>query len=272
MANTFANLDPAVISAVVLTAVGNKTAFLKDHSTLFENVLSRRASVAVPLYGGSTTLENPTNFNQSDATATKITVTPIHLYTPFSISLAEYGQFHQLENQLESAVQSHVNKMQAKLCSVMTTGNYSVALSGAANAFDSTSAVSVWGQVPGEDKNLLVNSVAYSKILPTSLTDFQVGMPAYGFSKVAYCDAFTGATSGVWGFVCTDKKAIAIACGLPELNDNGLINSVEIDLGNGARAQLNTWYDLGTRTQYGSIESMMGVAVGDANAGKLLKA
>jgi len=274
MANTFATLDPSIVSAQAMTALKNKTAFLTDFSTDFSGEIKRKSKIEVPLYSGGTTLVDATNFAQSDTVSTTITVAPVHLYQPISVNFGEHNYFHKLETQIGNAVNKLVDKMQSLTFASLSASNFSVGLSGvAASAISTANLQTAWGSVAGSDKVCYLTSTAYSKFLPTTQESFDpAGMPAYGFTRLGWTDSIATAESGVYGFVAADKKAFAIAAGLPELNRPDMIDSMVIDLGNGLQALLTSFYDVGTRTEYAAVEAMFGVAIGDANALKLIKA
>lgn len=274
MANSFGSLTPSVVSAQAMAALANKTAFLTDFSTSFNGQVSRKTSIQVPLYTGGTTLVDATSFNTSDSSSVVRTIVPQHLYQPIAINFAEFNQFNTVEAQVGAAVNKLVDKMQSIAFTTLSTANFSVGLSGvAAGSITAANLGTAWGSVAGSDKVCYLNSTAYKNFLPTQTISFDpAGQPAYGFSRLAWADAFTGAETGVYGFVSSDKKSLAIACALPELNRPDMVDAMTIDLGNGLQGMLTSFYDVNTRTEYWGVEAMYGVALGDTASLKLIKA
>lgn len=267
MANSLTDLNGVVISEIALQAAAPKTAIISKFSTRFENVLKKNQTVNVPLYTASTTLENPTSFNVADASSVTRAVTPVHLYQPITISWTEFQEGHNIENQVQGAVKALVSKIQSKVFSVLSSSNYSVGLSANPSSLSADNLATLFASAVGE-ANCYLTRAAYSKFVPQNTLGFPKGAPAFGFDSFDYVDSFTGAQSGVFGFV-SDPAGIAIATGLPELNGN--VEAMEIDLGNGVRGYVTKFYDPITRTDVIGIETMLGVAVGDTNALKLAK-
>lgn len=273
MANSFGSLTPTVVSAQAMAALKNKTAFLTDFSTSFSGEIRRKSSIQVPLYTGGTTLVDATAFNTSDSTSVVRTITPVHLYQPIALTFGEFNVYNTVEAQVQAAVNKLVDKMQATVYATLSVSNFSVGLSGVAPASISAANLgTAWGSVAGSDKVCYLTSTAYKNFLPTQTISFDpAGQPAYGFSRLAWTDSIQTAENGVYGFVAADKKAFAIAAGLPEINRPDMIDAMTIDLGNGLQALMTSFYDTNTRTEYWGIEAMFGVAIGDANSLKLIK-
>lgn len=273
MPNAFAALTPTIVSGIAMTALGNKPAFLTDFSTDFSGEIKRKSVVQVPLYSGGNVLVDATNFAQSNTSSSTINIAPKHLYMPISLNFNEFNYFHKLETQIGNAVNHLVDAMQAIVFSTLSAVNFNVAVAGVADtALTTTHLQSAWASVQGTEKVMYLNSTAYSKFLPTNLESFdaQRGNPAFGFTKFAWADSFQGAETGVYGFVSSDRKGIAVAAGLPEINVPE-VQSMVIDLGNGLQAKLTSFNDPNTRTEYMAVESMFGAAVGDNTAIRLIR-
>jgi hypothetical protein len=273
MANTFASLDPSVVSAQAMIALKNKTAVLTQFSTDFSGEVKRGAVINVPLYTGGTVLSNPTNFAQSDSTSATVAVTPVHLVSPISLTYSEYNAFHSLETQIGAAVNKLVDKMQATVFAHLSTSNFSVGLSANPVGLTTANLATAWASVAGSEKICYLTSTGFGNFNGVNTQSFNTtaGGPAFGFDNFGWTDSIATAQSGVYGFVASGRNAFAVAAGLPEIQRPDEIDSFVIDLGNGLQAKITYFYDKGTRTEYMAAEAMFGASIAEAGSLKLTK-
>lgn len=280
MANTFADLTPIIIASAV-TAVGNKLAFLSDFTTDFsdEIVTPRKATVQVPYYSaGSTTLVDPTTFGGGTATSTTCTVVMSAFHQPFAVTNAEYQNTRRLEHQIEIQAQALANKIQAVVFGNLTTANFGAPVASlsavAAGGMTSANLKTLWGLVKGDDKVCYLNATEYANFLPTDLNSFDpmLGRPAYGFSKFAHVDSFTGAGTKVCGFASAKGRGIVMASAIPDIAPmvRSQLQSTVFELGNGLMVQLNMWGSTSDRADNASFDVYFGSAVADTSAIELV--
>lgn len=276
MANNFADLTP-LIQASALTAVGNKLAFLSDFATDFssEYVDFRKATVNVPVLSGSAAVLNPTSFGGGTNGSTLAQITMSHVHVPFYISNAEYQNGYKLEQLIESNVQILADKIQELAYTPITTSNFGTAITVATASFTLSSLQTAWASVKGSRKVAYLDGTSFSKLLTnvTTQIDPMLGIPYAGFQKVAYSDAYTGAGTNIYGFVSSDRKGLVMAAAKAAIAPMArqLIETVEIDLGNGLVADLNMWGSTSDRSDNASLDIYFGAAAGDKNALKVIK-
>lgn len=276
MANNLADLTP-LIQASALTAVGNKLAFLSDFVSDFsdEYVDHRKATVNVPVLSGSAAVDNPTSFGGGTNGSTLRQVTMTHVHVPFYISNAEYQNGYKLESLIESNIQVMADAIQAKAFAPISSTNYATGVTASAANFTLSSLQTAWASVAGSRKVAYLNGTYFSKLLTNTTTsiDPMLGIPYAGFQKVAYADSFTGVGSNVTGFVSADKKGLVMASAKAAIAPRAasMIETIEIDLGNGLVADLNIWGSTADRSDNASLDLYFGAAVGDADAITLIK-
>lgn len=276
MANVLFDLLP-VIQGSVLNAVGNRLAFLNDFTTDFSNEVidPRKSTVTVPfMSGGSTAVLNPTTFGGGTTGNIKVSIAMDHVHVPFYITNAEYQNGYKLEQLIAINVQSMVNKIQALAFTPITSSNYSKAFTVAEASFTATHLQSAYAAVPGTDKVCYLATTPFSKLLTNQTTyiDPLLGVPYSGFRKVASFDATTGLGSGVYGFVASGRSGLVMASGIPGIapRAKAMIDSAEIDLGNGLTCVLNVWGDTADRSDNASLDLYFGAAKADTNALKVI--
>ena len=275
MANTIFDLQP-VIQASAINALGNRLAFLKDFTTDFsdEVIDPRKSSVTVPfMSGGSTATLNPTTFGGGNTGNSKVTVAMDHVHVPFYITNAEYQNGYKLETLIEVNIQSLVNKIQALAFAPITKANYGTAFTVAENSFTATHLQSAYAAIAGVDKVVYVATTGFSKLLSNQNTyiDPLMGVPMSGFRKVASFDSATGLGSDVYGFVSSGRGGLAMASGVAGIAPRAasMIESVQIDLGQGLTATLNVWGNTADRSDNASLDLYFGAAKADPNAIKV---
>lgn len=275
MANTIFDLQP-VIQASAINALGNRLAFLKDFTTDFsdEIVDPRKSTVTVPfMSGGSTATLNPVTFGGGDTGNSKVSVAMDHVHVPFYITNAEYQNGYKLEQLIEVNIQSLVNKLQALAFAPITKTNYGTAFTVAEASFTATHLQSAYAAVAGVDKVAYIASTGFSKLLSnvTTQIDPLLGIPMSGFRSVKSFDVTTGLGAAVYGFVASGRGGIAMASGVAGIapRASAMIESVQIDLGQGLTATLNVWGNTADRSDNASLDLYFGAAKADPNAIKV---
>lgn len=277
MANNLADLTP-IIQASALNGVGNALAFLSDFTTDFSDEYTdyRKATVNVPVLSGSSAVINPTSFGGGTNGSTLAPITMQHVSVPFHVSNAEYQNGYKLEQLIATNVQVLAEKIQELAFTPITSTNFGTAVTVTSANFALSSLQTAWASIKGNagGKVCYLDSTAFSKLLTNTTTaiDPTLGIPYAGFRKVAYTDVVTGMGANIYGFVANKAglvMASAKAAIAPKAKE--LIETVEIDLGNGLVADLNMWGSTSDRSDNASIDLYFGAAAGDKSALKVIK-
>lgn len=274
MANTLSsNLVLDTLSQAIITTLGNRlaplNAFSKDFSA---DGMKQNASVQVPKYTtGSAIQTNPTNFETGDTTATNVNVLVQHYSKSFHLTSEALNQGFRLENLAEINSQIVANKIIDVALAPVTSTNFPTNVTVAQASFVAANVKTMWAAASKSMmRHLVLDSVAYSQLLPTDKNGFlPSGSGAYGFDAIYLNTRWTGAGTNIYGFAC-GPEAIAVASGLPIVDGSvaGLLaaqrNLTIPDLG--LVVQLNTWGSLASRSAWASIDVMFGAALGDNTA------
>lgn len=271
MANSYDSaLVEEILSDVAITTLGPVLAKMDAFSLKVEpDPIKPRAGVAVELVnGGSTVLQNATDFESGDADVDAVLVAVNQQTVPFHASNDDMQKGHDVRRLLKKNMQNLGNKIQDVLFAPLTAANYGAAvLDLAGNDITKANLQTVWAAAENfGSKNLFLAGSPYSQLIPQSTEQFKLSESgAYGFDSIHHTSRFTGAESGVVGFVA-DSDAIAVAAGVPKVHEEleqELTGLEEVVLPNGVTVQLYSWVSCKTRSVWRSLDVMIGAAVGD---------
>jgi hypothetical protein len=271
--NTLASaLVPDVVREAVITTGMKKLALLNAYSTDFgADELAPRKTVQVgKATDGSTTLTNPTDFEQGDSTLGSIAVTVNQYSQPFHLTNNELQSGHKLEKLVKANVVKFMNTIVDIALAPVTVANYGAAVfTGAANTFDIDDLKTIWGAGKDFDvKNLVLDGDYFAQFLPADKDSFAWENGAYGFDGFHLNTRWDGADTNVVGFNA-DPSALAVASGVPSLTPAvraELFDSELIELpGLGLQIQMNHWASAKSRAEWMSLDVMFGAAAGDTD-------
>jgi len=230
---------------------------------------------------GGTAQTNATNFEDTTnfvGTVTEKTVTPSRYTSGGYLSVAEYNAGNKMAQWAEIKAQEIGEKLLGVINALIVTGTFTTDVQTIASAAFSWSDLNtIWGSLAkARTKNAILASAYVAKLLPTTRESLNAleGAPT-GWNRFDVNDYWTGATSGTQGFFC-HPQAIGVVMGAPETpataNRAGLSQSVLNIPGLGAAIQVNNWFNTATRSDWFTLDTVMGAAVVDATAGRILKA
>jgi hypothetical protein len=274
MANTLSsNLVLDTLSQAIITTLGNRlaplNAFSKDFSA---DGMKQNASVQVPkATTGSAIQTNPTNFETGDTTMTNVNVLVQHYSKSFHLTSESLNQGFRLENLAEINAQIVANKLIDVALAPVTATNFPTNVTVAQASFVAANVKTLWAAASKSmTRNLILDSVAYSQLLPTDKNGFPMnGTGGYGFDAIYLNTRWTGAGTNIYGFAC-GPEAIAVAAGLPIVDPS--VASLLAAQRNvtipelGLVVQISTWGSLSSRSAWASMDVMFGAALGDNTA------
>jgi hypothetical protein len=290
MANTLStSLILDTISKKTQTYLGHVIAPFAAFSTDFsdEKVMQGK-SVQIPVAtAGGATQTNPTNWESGDSTITPVSVTVNQYSQSMQLSPRELNSGFRLEQLIDVNLQAFGNKLLDIAFAPLTVTNFTnfgtVAQGSLAGSHLKTARAAV---AKNPIKNLILDSVAYAQLLPTSLmTEYGPKAGLAGFDAIYENTRWTGAGTNVYGFA-GGPNAIALYAGLPEMVSEGMAGfdqqvvsiqlagrgSVQGATGPSLQVMTSTWLSAATRTRWVSFDVMFGAAAtGDVAAGYLLK-
>jgi hypothetical protein len=310
MANTLStSLVTDVATKTAITVLQSRLAPIKNFSTDFSSEVVnplRRLQVGVATAAGSV-VSNPTSFESQGTTLTNAAVTMTHYSAQFGLSSVELNKGFTLErimqvnlralaNQIIDAALSPIsvsNFTSNSVSPVVYTSSITTATGGVlGNDLITKALPTLWGSLAnGTTKNLVLDGSYYQYLLPQSGFSLKPGEGAYGFDTVNYNNRWNGTTgltgatvaSGgtkssttdyqIKGFVA-DYGAIAIASALPYIDPSvasllQLSEVIEIpDLG--ISVQFNVHGSLASRSLQASFDVVVGAAVADSSALKMI--
>lgn len=241
--------------------------FTKDFS---QAVYTQTKSVVVPVVtGGSSTLTNPTGFEAGDSTESVVSVTMNHYSQPFHITSAQLNEQIRLEDLAAKNLQVLAEKIMDVAMTPVDATNFTNGSGIIAQASLAVGDLQTgWASIAKSGtKNLLLDGVAFSKFLPTSLTSFgfQNGAPALGFDAVYLHTRWNGAVAGTYGFIC-GPDAIAQASGIPDIHPavkSLMLESQIVKIDSlGLSVQINIWGSASSRAVWASYDLFYGAAYG----------
>jgi hypothetical protein len=261
-----------------ITKLQNKLAPLSSFSTLFKSdTIAPRSTIQVPVGTVAASVQtNPSNYESGDHTVTNAAVSVNEQVVSFHLTSQEQMQGQELERVADLHLAALGDKLWDTVAALITTAYTNTAVTVAQASIASANLQSLWASIAkGSSKNLVLDSTAFSKFLPTNLESFKPGAGAYGF------DGFNMATkwdqigyTNVYGFAAS-PEAMAVAGGLPEVHPAvaALLleqGTVEIP-GLGMKIAINVWGSTSSRAVWMSYGAMFGAARADVTALTVIK-
>ena len=275
MANTIdADLLIDTLAAQVITTLGPALAPLSAFTSDFsQDTYTQTKSVQVTVVtGGGTTQTNPTSFESGDTTTSNVAVTMNHYSNAFHLTSAQINQKFRIEQLAAKNLQNLANKIVDIAMTPIDATNFANASGVIAKASLVVGDLQAgWASIGTSPvKNVLLDSAAYSKFLPTTTQSLSLATNgAYGFNNFLLNTRWTGAVAGTYGFVC-GPDAIAQASGIPDIHpavQKMLMDSRVITVPNlGLSVQLNVWGSASSRAVWASYDVMYGAAYGAQGA------
>lgn len=272
-----------------LTYLGNVlapfTAFSTDFST---EEFTQGQNVRIPVATvGATTQVNPTNWESGDSNISNVNVLVSQYSVSFQLTPRELNNGFRLDQLVDINLQSFGNRLVDVAFAPFTAANFTT-VNIAQASLTGANLATAWAAIArSSQKNVILDSTAYSRLLPTSLTTEIGPRPGLaGFDGIYLNTRWSGAGANVYGFA-GGPGAVALVAGLPVTNSDGMdgleqsVVSVQI----GGRGSINqglngptlpvltsTWLSMATRTRWVSFDVMMGAsATGDSNSGYLFR-
>lgn len=274
MANTIdADLLIDTLASQVVTTLGPALAPLSAFTSDFsQDTYSQTKSVQVTVVtGGGTTQTNPTSFESGDSTTDNVAVVMNHYSNSFHLTSAQVNQKFRIEQLAARNLQNLANKIIDVAMTPIDATNFANASANTAQASITTAMLQAgWASIGTSPiKNVLLDSVAYSKFLETATTSLSLGKGAYGFTNFLLNTRWDGAVAGTYGFIC-GPDAVAQASGIPDIHpavQKMLMDSRVITVPNlGISVQLNVWGSVTSRAVWASYDVMYGAAYGKQGA------
>lgn len=269
------------IREMATTILQNRLAPLGAFSRQFTlDELKPKATVQVEVVtAGGTPQTNATNFEDSDnfvATSAAVPVTVNQITHGGHLTNSERQGGFALENWVDITVGAFADKIIDTVFTLITEVNFTGApIVSAAASFGRNEIKQLWAAVvKGSQKSLILDGDHFAQLLPADLQDFDVlnvGLP--GWNRVALNTRWTAAGTNIAGFAC-DPSAIALAAGLPAVDSNSVtVASIGEIIIPGPNLVVRTfrWYSNSSRTSWFTFDVMLGAAVVNANALRLLK-
>jgi hypothetical protein len=293
--NLTSSLVLDTIGKRAITYLGNRFAPLGAFASDFsDEMYTQGQNVRIPVATvGGTVQTNPTNWESGDSNISNINVLVSQYSVSMQLTPRELNNGFRLNQILDINLQNFGNKIIdvafTPFTSVGTTNFSNITIAQA--SLVGANLKTAWAAIAKNNvKNLILDSTAYSTLLPTSLTT-EIGPRAglSGFDGVYLNTRWNGAGTNIYGFA-GGSSAVAMVAGLPErvANDEfsglGLEQTVvSIPLGGrgtldqgpsgpALQVQVSTWLSVATRVRWVSFDAMFGAAAtGDSGSGILFK-
>lgn len=285
MANTFdADTIADIIASNEMLVLQHRVTPLDKFATNFSsdaiaqtnNGNGARSTIQVDLASGaSTTLTNPTNYEQGDSTLGAVSVAMSEYSQPFHITPAELGSGRRLEKLVMVNLYALQDKIDSVVKALMTAANFGTAVLDKDPTTVTTADIKTIIAATGKYKqrNLVSDATFWSQFAVTSdKNSLGVIDGAYGLDSFSLSTDWSAAGTNVNAFV-GDTQAIAMAARLPELTSEvrEAIDMSTIELPNGLSVQVAKWVSLASRNTWHSFDVVFGAAVGDATAGEVIE-
>ncbi|MES2694486.1 MAG: hypothetical protein V4773_13505 [Verrucomicrobiota bacterium] len=275
------------ISRTVITPLGGifapLQAFTSDLSsetyTKGQNVRLRIGNV------GPSAQTNPTNWESGDSGQDNVNLPVNHYSVSWHIDPDAVEKGWRLDQLAAQAYRSFGNKIMdvvmAPLTSSGTTNFANIAIAQA--SLVRANLQTVWAAIANAStKNLILDAVAFSQLLPADANGFKLGQGAYGFDNWFLNTRWNGAGANVYGFA-GHPGALGIITGLPVMENETKedINTTTLSIplavggtgqsasGSVITAYASTWISRATRIRWASLDIMAGAAKLDNSACRL---
>ena len=276
MANTIAgDLVVDLLASKAITKLGNAFAPLSSFASDFsDEVVSGRTSIQIPLVTvNGTTLTNPTDFEQTDATVSNVNVATSHYSQPFSLTSRDVQNGKRLEWLAEGQATQLATKIKDVVNALITTAYTNTPVVVAQASFAAANAKTLWASLKSGKKVMVLDSVAFSQLLPGDLNAFPKNSDGSlsglaGFDAI-YCDTYwtNVGVAGVYGFAAT-PNAFAMVGRIPDVAPavGSQLMSKTVSLPNGLSVQVNMWGSTQSRAIHCTYDIEFGAARGDVTA------
>lgn len=285
MANTFsANTIADIIASNEMLVLQNRVTPLDKFATNFSaeaiaqtnNGNGPRSTIQVDLASGaSTTLTNPTNYEQGDTTLGAVAVSMNEYSQPFHITPAELNSGRKLEKLVMVNLYALQDKIDSVVKALMTVANFGTAVLDKDPTTVTTADIKTIIAATGKYKqrNLVTDAAFWSQFaVTTDKNSLGVVDGAYGLDSFSLSTDWSSAGTNVNGFV-GDTTAFAMAARTPQ-NTSEVQEALDIDyveLPNGITVQIAKWVSLSSRNTWHSMDVVFGAAVGDSSAGEVIE-
>ena len=273
MSNTLSSsLVLDTLSDQLITTLGNilapLNAFSRDFST---DQMRQGASVQVRKATASSAIQtDPTNFETGDTTLTNVNVLVSHYSKSFTLTSKEYNQGFRLTQLADFNAQVIANKLIDVSLAPVTSTNFPTNVTVAQASFVAANLKTMWAAAAkSPSRYLILDSVAYSQLLPSDKNSFVPGTGAYGYDGIYLNTRWTGAGTNIYGIAC-GPSAIACASGIPEIDESIaklMLGQKTVTVpGLGVSVQVNMWGSPASRSVWASFDVMFGASLGDNTA------
>lgn len=270
-------LDQSTVT-VLQTLLGPLNAFSyeasKDPMVPLKPTIIRVVTAGGTAQTNATSFEDTTNFV---GTVTEKTVTPNRYTAGGYLTVTEYNSGNKMAQWSAIKAQEIGQAVLGVINALIVTGTFTTDVQTIASAAFSWSDLNtIWGSLSkAPTKGAILASAYVAKLLPTTRESLNAleGVPT-GWNTLSVNDYWTGATANTQGFFC-HPQAIGAVMGVPATpptaGSGGLSQSTISIPGLGAVVQMNTWFNTATRSDWFTLDTVLGAAVVDATAGRILK-
>lgn len=285
MANTFnANTIADIIASNEMLVLQHKVTPLDKFATNFSgeaiaqtnNGNGARSTIQVDLASGaSTTLTNPTNYEQGDSTLGAVAVSMNEYSQPFHITPAELNSGRRLEKLVMVNLYALQDKIDSVVKALFDPANFGTAVLDKDPTTVTTADIKTIIAATGKYKqrNLVTDATFWSQFaVTTDKNSLGVVDGAYGLDSFSLSTDWSSAGTNVNGFV-GDTSALAMAARLPDLTSE-VREAIDLDfveLPNGITVQIAKWVSYASRNTWHSMDVVFGAAVGDSSAGEVIE-
>lgn len=229
---------------------------------------------------GGTAQSNTTDFEDTTnfvGTVTSKTVTPARKTSGGYLTVTEYNSGNKMAQWAEIKAQEIGEAALGVVTALILTGTFTTDIQTIASvAFTRSDLNTLWGSLnKARTKNAILSSTYVAKLLPTYREEFNILEGAHaGWNRIDTNDYWTGATTNTVGFAC-HPQAIGVVMGAPVTPPTaagaGLSQSNITIPGLGSVVQMSSWFNTATRSDWFTLDTVIGAAVVDATAGRIIK-
>lgn len=236
-----------------------------------------------PTAGGSAQTD-ATNFESGNSTVGPLSVT-MHQYTvSFQVSNSDLNSGLRMQDLVTINSANFANKVTEVATAPITVANFTgTAITQPAAAFGFSDLATLQGLLKKSPiKNVILDGTYIANIANTPAFFQQAGVVggattawrAFGWDLIAQNSDWTGAGTNVQGFACNPQAIVGIT-GLPLNPPNipgGILQQSSMTIpGLETSIAVYSWFNTATRTMWASYDIMLGVVLGDATAGYIVK-
>jgi len=224
----------------------------------------------------STTLTEATGspiatFNTGDGVISAVSVPVTHYSQPWHVTNTEFQSGNRIEDYFLANALALASTVAGNIATNFTTANFSNKITSAPDAFGLGDAGILQGLLKKSPKrSLVLDGEYYSKL--THVAGFG-DSTNYGWTGIFNQSAgWTSAGPKVRGIAC-NPQAIVVVTGVLLPQRSPIISQQYMTLGQtGLLVEYNRWLDPATRTQWASLDLVLGSAPADTTAGALVLA